>query len=339
MARFTELFCSPVLILRLVIVGCGFLFGPGAMSAAESRTWTSADGKKLIGEAKSITASEVQVILKDGRAVKIPVARLSEDDQAWVKSQLDATAASAVELARLRGATEGPYAGKLTGEWQKLTSALGIPFALWGPAPAKIKEKDKGKAPAALPLVIYLHGAGGRGDDNEKQLEPGARVFTTEANQSVRPCLVLAPQCPAEKSWGNYLPQLFSLIRDLSAHLPIDRNRLYVHGFSMGGHGTYQCLENEPTLFAAGVPVAGGGNPKKVALYHDVPVWAFVGEKDEPGTVASMKNTAAAITAGGGVGKITAYPDGDHLVHDRAAKEPELHTWLFQQTRKKTGPG
>ncbi len=303
---------------------------------AESRTWTSRDGKTLVGEARAVTAQEVQLLLKDGRLVKLPVDKLSAKDQTWVEDTLAAKDAQAVEARRLNGGAEGPYAGKLTGGWQKMTSADGLPFEIWGPAPAKVKAKDKEKPKTALPLVIYLHGAGGRGDDNEKQLEPGARVFTAEANQAKHACLVIAPQCPADGSWGgDVMAKMLALVHHAADNLPVDRDRIYVHGFSMGGHGTYQALEKEPGLFAAGVPVAGGGNPRAVDKYKAVPVWAFVGELDKPETVAGMKSTAEALTAAGGVGKITTYPDGDHLVHNRVAQDPLMHEWLFQQSRKK----
>ena len=46
------------------------------------------------------------------------------------------------------------------------------------------------------PLVLFLHGAGERGNDNEKQLVHGASLFLKNENRIAFPCIVLVPQCP-----------------------------------------------------------------------------------------------------------------------------------------------
>src|SRR5215207_4644392 len=51
------------------------------------------------------------------------------------------------------------------------------------------------------PLVLFLHGAGERGNDNEKQLVHGGRNFSHEAMRRRSPAFVVFPQCPAEKKW------------------------------------------------------------------------------------------------------------------------------------------
>ena len=70
-----------------------------------------------------------------------------------------------------------------------------MPYRLFRPEPA-------GK----LPLVMYLHGSGGLGDDNEKQLGLGntfgTRVWALPANQKRFPCYVVAPQ--TDRGWIRY---------------------------------------------------------------------------------------------------------------------------------------
>lgn len=62
-----------------------------------------------------------------------------------------------------------------------------MPYRLFKPAAA-------GK----LPLVLYLHGSGGQGDDNQKQLGLGnifgTRVWLLPQNQEKHPCYVVVPQ-------------------------------------------------------------------------------------------------------------------------------------------------
>ena len=49
-------------------------------------------------------------------------------------------------------------------------------------------------------------------------------------------------------------------LKDMMRHLPIDADRVYLTGYSMGGYGTFAFLNEEPRLFAAGIPIAGGCN-------------------------------------------------------------------------------
>ena len=62
------------------------------------------------------------------------------------------------------------------------------------------------KAAGRLPLVVYLHGSGGLGTDNERQMGLGnvfgTRVWALPENQKEFPCFVLAPQ--TDRGWVRY---------------------------------------------------------------------------------------------------------------------------------------
>src|SRR3984957_6197974 len=59
-----------------------------------------------------------------------------------------------------------------------------------------------------VPLVLYLHGSGGLGDDNLKQLSLGnrfgTRVWLLPENQKAFPCYVAVPQ--TDRGWVRYDP-------------------------------------------------------------------------------------------------------------------------------------
>src|ERR1043165_7710740 len=100
------------------------------------------------------------------------------------------------------------------------------------------------------PLVLYLHGGGGRGDDNRKQIDGGngylIDFFTGDETQVHYPSFVLAPQSPGE-GWikddlitpTRYLQLVYELIGELQRTYNIDEARVYVAGQSMGGFGTF----------------------------------------------------------------------------------------------------
>ena len=199
------------------------------------------------------------------------------------------------------------------------------------------------------PLVIFLHGSGERGNDNEAQLKWGVLNFATDQNMAMYPSFVIAPQCPLDQDWGNsnegktkgsiiILPTpskpmelLISLIHEFIKKFPIDTNRIYITGLSMGGYGTYDAIERYPYLFAAAVPVCGAGDTSKAASIAHVPIWIFHGSEDaavNPQYSIDMLN--ALIKAGARPG-FTMYPATGHFSWLKAYSDPLMLQWLFSQ--------
>ena len=57
---------------------------------------------------------------------------------------------------------------------------------------------EKGKR---YPLVFFLHGAGERGDDNEKRMRHFPELWGKSEYAKAFDCFVLAPQCRVDKRW------------------------------------------------------------------------------------------------------------------------------------------
>src|ERR1041384_505622 len=112
-----------------------------------------------------------------------------------------------------------------------------MPYRLYVP-----ENYDKQKR---YPLVVYLHGGGGRGDDNRKQIEGGngylVDLLVSRSTQAKYPSIVVVPQSPGEGWVGfdsitptSYLNLVLDLIKDLDSSYSIDTDRRYVLGQSMG---------------------------------------------------------------------------------------------------------
>ncbi|MFH0893692.1 MAG: prolyl oligopeptidase family serine peptidase [Bacteroidota bacterium] len=204
---------------------------------------------------------------------------------------------------------------------------------------------------AKLPLILFLHGAGERGNDNEAQAFHAKKFFGSAEFQAKHPCFVMAPQCPVKKRWAeidwslpkNSQPPLLSTplsltltaLRSICKEFNIDTNRLYITGLSMGGFGTWDAITRYPSLFAAAVPVCGGGDETKAILIKDHPVWAFHGDKDKAVMVQRSRNMIEAIRNAGGNPKYTEYPGVGHNCWDQAYSTSEMIEWLFLQNKKK----
>jgi predicted peptidase len=219
------------------------------------------------------------------------------------------------------------------------------------------KDYDKSKKYA---LIVFLHGAGERGDDNEKQLihSQFLRLASDEV-QAKHPSIVVAPQCPAGKladgndqhKWSQInwsardsqgLPKepsyslrlTFEILDALEKEFSIDPRRRYVTGLSMGGYGTFDALMRRPKYWAAGVPICGGMDNARAKEIAHIPVWIFHGDQDGAVPVERSRTAVAALKEAGGEPKYTEYEGQGHAVWGPAYEEPELVEWLFGQTSK-----
>jgi len=203
----------------------------------------------------------------------------------------------------------------------------------------------------SYPLVIFLHGAGERGEDNEAQLKWGVMQFAQPVNWAKHPAIVIVPQCPKGQSWASVSrgkevtdmklqsepSPMMQLIRELIdkalQDYPVDASRIYITGLSMGGFGTYDALERYPNLFAAAVPVCGGGDVSLAATISGIPIWIFHGANDPVVSPIYSLEMLKALTAAGGHPGFTQFPDTEHNSWIAAYREPGLMDWLFSKHR------
>lgn len=205
------------------------------------------------------------------------------------------------------------------------------------------------QASGKLPLVMYLHGSGGLGDDNEKQLGLGntfgTRVWLLPENQKAFPCYVVVPQ--TDRGWIRYdfsqqpakeLPGFgdgarlaLEVIDRLVHEFAIDEQRIYVTGQSMGGAGAWNVIANRPKVFAAAVICCGGISPDDGSGSISTPLWNFHGDSDKTVPVSSSRERIAARRKAGGHPLYTEYSGVDHNVWEWAYTEPELVKWMFSQ--------
>lgn len=207
--------------------------------------------------------------------------------------------------------------------------------------------KPAAKAGAKYPLVLFLHGAGERGDDNEAQLQHGVRDFLER--QTEAPCFLIVPQCPREEFWVEIdwggpgergtigaqpsppMQLVLEVVERIAAKAPVDRDRMYVTGLSMGGYGTWFLAGREDSPFVAAAPVCGGGDPALAKRYVDLPLWVFHGGADEVVPAERSREMVEAIKAAGGMPRYTEYPGVGHDSWTRTYADGAFHEWLFSQ--------
>ena len=211
----------------------------------------------------------------------------------------------------------------------------------------------------SYPLIVFLHGAGHRGKDNQKQLVNGASLFLRERTRNEFPAIVIFPQCSVNDFWARtrilraptdstpfkfeYLTDVpmnkglnlvSSLLDSLASAKNINNRQIYIGGLSMGGMGTFELLWRKPNFFAAAFPICGGGNTSSASIYgKDFPIWIFHGDKDPVVDVNDSRQMVEALKTAGAKVKYSEYPGVKHDSWKKAFAEPQLIAWLFSQHR------
>jgi predicted esterase len=200
------------------------------------------------------------------------------------------------------------------------------------------------------PLVIFLHGSGERGTQNHEQMRNGVHAFCESWVREKYPHYLLVPQCPPDVRWGGSsqnwqtlyheeptLPgrMVLELIeKTLAEHPDIDRSRIYITGLSMGGFGTFDLLMRRPDLFAAGLPVCGGGDPHYADKIREIPLWVFHGGLDDVVFPRYSRQIAQALEKNGGKVRYTEFSTLYHDIWNVVYYNPEVLEWLFSQQKK-----
>ncbi len=182
-------------------------------------------------------------------------------------------------------------------------------------------------AEAKYPALLFLHGAGTRGTQIEK-LRENVFFSLTEALEDF-PFVVFAPQC-SENTWFDCFETLRDFARSLSALAFVDPERIYLMGTSMGGYASWQLAMSCPDLFAAAVPICGGGMYWNAARLVNVPIWAFHGGKDRTVNVEESIKMVNAVNARGGSARLTVYPDLAHNAWSDTYSNPEVYAWMLE---------
>jgi len=197
------------------------------------------------------------------------------------------------------------------------------------------------------PIVLFLHGAGERGNDNEIQLTYIDKIFGSKNFRNKYPAFILVPQCPPDKRWvevdwnlkSHIIPEKMSdplrlttalLIATINKY-SIDTERIYITGLSMGGYGTWDMIARFPGMFAAAIPICGGGDENTAKDIANIPIWAFHGTLDKVVPVTRSRNMINAIKNEGGNPKYTEVQTKGHFVWNTAYSTTGIWNWFFNQ--------
>jgi predicted esterase len=182
----------------------------------------------------------------------------------------------------------------------------------------------------AWPLLVSMHGTGGRGEDCLELW----RELACDAG------FLLA--CPTattfrEKGWGSSAlerSQVLSVIARVSQICRVDSERVYLGGWSMGGHGTFDVAVHHPDRFAALNPAIGGLMLGYFGLAENlvpVPIFLVSGAQDQKELVDRQREAAALLKKKGAEFVHHEHADGGHEMYPEEL--PGVLAWLRGHAR------
>ena len=191
------------------------------------------------------------------------------------------------------------------------------------------KELDESQR---YPLVIFLHGAGERGDDLDHAMRHGYMKYVREEGKEY-PFIFVAPQCPNGKYWGCYTESLLAFIDEITETLPVDKDRVYLTGLSMGGTGTWMLAMADPNRFAAIAPICGSGIVWNGGCLAKLPIYIYHGDCDDVVPITESIGMLRAVNKNGGKAQLKICYGVGHNAWDYAYTDGSLLEWMLSQHR------
>ena len=125
------------------------------------------------------------------------------------------------------------------------------------------------------------------------------------------------------------------LVRAKMAEYDADPARIYVTGFSMGGHGAVELAGRNNELFAACVAICCGGTREEAERLKDMPIALYQGDYDETVRTELTRDFFKFLQEAGNTQcSYREYPLIAHNAWDVCYNDYATLDWLFAQRKK-----
>lgn len=160
-----------------------------------------------------------------------------------------------------------------------------------------------------VPLVLALHPGGVRmpyygGAFVQQVVAPGLTDLHA---------IIVAPDCPTA-AWTDPVAEraVMALVERVLQDYAIDRRRVLVTGFSLGGRGTWFMASRHADLFTAAIPMAGSTGDDPIESLATIPTYVIHSRDDQVVPFAPSERRARELEKLGRVIRFEALQDIGH---------------------------
>ena len=128
------------------------------------------------------------------------------------------------------------------------------------------------------PLVLALHPGGGGTPYYGLSFMRG---IVSPALKDLD-AIIVAPDCPA-RNWSDPMAEraVMALLETVMRDYAVDRRRILVTGFSMGGRGTWFMSARHSDFFTAAIPIAGSSGDEPLERLGRIPTYVIHSRNDQ----------------------------------------------------------
>jgi predicted peptidase len=181
------------------------------------------------------------------------------------------------------------------------------------------------------PLVLALHPGG------DKTSYYGAQYMRSVFLPGLRELnpIMVAPDCPT-RAWSDPAAEkaVMALMENMLSEYSIDRRRILVVGFSLGGRGTWFMESRHSDLFTAAIVMAGTTDEPLESLGR-IPTYIIHSRNDQVVPFGQAEQRAAALERMGRPVKFEALEGLGHF--EMGGYSPALHragSWVVERWEK-----
>jgi dienelactone hydrolase len=148
--------------------------------------------------------------------------------------------------------------------------------------------------------------------------------------------VLIAPQLPRDLAFEPLAPSVFRcVVADAEQVVSVDKQRVYLFGYSMGGYLAFDGAMFDSDLFAAAGVYAAAINPDYYAIVDSaqrkIPIAIYIGDHDPYFPIAQARGTRTLLEGHGFPVRYTELPGQNHAyapVSDRVNDD----AWAYLST-------
>ena len=128
------------------------------------------------------------------------------------------------------------------------------------------------------PLILALHPGGERTPYYGLSFMRG---IVSPALKDLN-AIIVAPDCPT-RSWSDPAAEqaVMALLQNVMKEYAVDRRRILVTGFSLGGRGTWFMSSRHADLFTGAIPIAGASGDEPLDRLGRIPTYVIHSRDDQ----------------------------------------------------------